>query len=100
MTEKMTMKGKCDCCGTEAELTHEFCPACIKVLNKITTERVREMWEGRNIQAIPSYTDSEWKIVKALWDRIPSGSSSWMSAFFCFLRLANRRSPQPKTSAA
>lgn len=97
----------CECCSNESynlQRPHEtlpnrfgFCSQCQAILTQIPENRILELWENRTIDAQVQPTEDERRIVTTLWDRIPSGSSSWMSAFYHFLHWAERNETQPLT---
>ena len=81
---------ECKCCMTPT--TDDFyCQTCVGIMREIPAERIIHIWDNRNIQACVEPTEAERKIVTKLWDRIPSGGSCWMSAFYCFLHFSQRQ---------
>lgn len=53
----------------------------------LTQKRAQEVWAQRGLQNRVDHllTPEEYAYVIRVWDAIPSGRSSWMSAFFLIL---------------
>lgn len=90
--------GTCTCCQRLATLTRaDLCPDCEAIAQRIPPARIIEMYDNRSrltgnpVVKWPTKTergDEEYYVVSDLWERIPNGASSWMSAFYILLRRA------------